>query len=169
MAELPLHVLVLCTGNSARSILGECLINRLGKDRARASSAGSHPKQAPHPLALALLAERGYDVAGLRSKSWDEFAAPGAPAIDLVVTVCDSAAAETCPVWPGHPRRTHWGVPDPAAASGSEARRRAAFEDAYRILEHRVRAFLALPLETLEGDALRRALDEVGTALPADG
>jgi arsenate reductase len=168
MARLPLSVLVLCTGNSARSILGECLINRLGEGRARAHSAGSHPKDAPHPLALALLAERGHDVAGLRSKSWDEFAAEGAPPIDVVVTVCDSAAAETCPVWPGHPLTTHWGLPDPAAATGSEAERRAAFAGAYRVLEHRVRAFLELPLDELEGDALRRALDGVGRLLPAE-
>lgn len=163
------RVLFLCTGNSARSILAECLINRLGEGRARAHSAGSHPKRAPHPLALALLRERGYDVSGLRSKSWEEFAKPGAPPIDVVVTVCDAAAAETCPVWPGHPVQTHWGLPDPAAAAGSEAERRQAFEDAYRILEQRVRRLLSLPLASLEGPRLRAALDEIGGLLPAEG
>lgn len=165
--NLPLHVLVLCTGNSARSILAECLINRLGEGRVRAYSAGSHPKDAPHPLATALLAARGYDVSGLRSKSWDEFGAPAAVPIDGVITVCDAARAEICPIWPGHPLRTHWGLPDPAACRGSEAERRAAFEDAYRILEQRVRRFLALPLESLDPEALGRALDEIGPLLPA--
>jgi arsenate reductase len=168
MAKLPLKVLVLCTGNSARSILGECLIERLGAGRVRAHSAGSHPKSAPHPLALALLRERGYDVSGLRSKSWDEFAAPGAPPIGVVMTVCDAAAGETCPVWPGHPLRTHWGLADPAAVGGSEGQRRAAFERAYRILERRVRALLALPLESLSDDELKRALDRIGAEDPDD-
>jgi protein-tyrosine-phosphatase len=165
--NLPLHILVLCTGNSARSILGECLINQLGEGRVRASSAGSHPKDAPHPLAMALLAARGHDASRLRSKSWDEFAAPGAVPIDLVITVCDAARAEACPIWPGHPLQTHWGLPDPAACRGSETERRTAFEEAYRILEHRVRRFLALPLESLDRESLRKALDEIGSLLPS--
>ena len=167
MASLPLNILILCTGNSARSILGECLINRLGEGRARADSAGSHPKESPHPLAIALLRESGFDVSKLRSKSWDEFATPDAARIDLVITVCDSAAAETCPIWPGHPLRIHWGLPDPAAATGSQAERRSAFERAYRALEQRVQALLALPLEELEGEALERALVEIGSRAAA--
>lgn len=138
-------VLFLCTGNSARSILAEAMLNdpRLGQGRFRAFSAGSHPRGAVHPLALELLREEGLSVEGLRSKSWDEFAAPGAPSIDVVITVCDAAAAEECPVWPGHPARMHWSVPDPAAASGSDAERRQAFRDAMRRLRARLEPFVA--------------------------
>jgi arsenate reductase len=166
MTDAPLHVLVLCTGNSARSILGECLLERLGEGRVRGFSAGSHPKEAPHPLALALLETRGYDTTRLRSKSWDEFAAPGAPAIDVVLTVCDAARAETCPVWPGHPLQAHWGLADPAACEGSEEECRAAFEEAYRILAHRVRRFLALPLASLDRETLARELGVIGREAP---
>lgn len=134
------HVLFLCTGNSARSILAEAMLNdpAIGRGRFRAFSAGSHPRGAVHPLALELLREAGVPVGGLRSKSWDEFAAPGAPPMDMVITVCDNAAAEECPVWPGRPATLHWSVPDPAAAAGSEVERRQAFRDAMRLLRTRL-------------------------------
>ena len=140
MAERPRNVLFLCTGNSARSILAEALLNRLGDGRWRGFSAGSFPKGEVHPMALQLLDERGFPTGGLRSKSWDEFAGGDAPPLDLIVTVCDNAAGETCPVWPGHPARAHWGIADPAAVEGEG--QRAAFEEAYRQLESRIAAFL---------------------------
>jgi protein-tyrosine-phosphatase len=136
MAERPASVLFLCTGNSARSILAEALLNRDGGGRFRAFSAGSFPKGAVHPMALELLRDKGFPLAGLRSKSWDEFAGAGAPVLDLVITVCDNAAGETCPVWPGHPARAHWGIADPAAVEGDG--QRAAFEETYRLLETRI-------------------------------
>ncbi|RJP24344.1 MAG: arsenate reductase ArsC [Deltaproteobacteria bacterium] len=136
------NVLFLCTGNSARSILAESILNRLGEGRFRGYSAGSHPKGEVHPLALELLRTLGMPVDGLRSKSRDEFARPDAPEMDFVVTVCDNAARETCPIWPGKPVKSHWGIPDPAAVEGDEARRRAAFRTAYRRLENHVQAFL---------------------------
>ena len=136
-------VLFLCTGNSARSILAEALLNRLGEGRWRAFSAGSFPKGEVHPMALRLLDERGHPTEGLRSKSWDEFAVTDGPRIDHVITVCDNAAGETCPIWPGNPARAHWGLADPAAVEG--AGQRAAFEDAYRLLEARIADFLARP------------------------
>jgi len=135
------NVLFLCTGNSARSILAEALIGRLGGGRFRGFSAGSHPKGAVHPLALDLLRSLGYPTEQFRSKGWGEFALPGAPELDSVITVCDNAAAEVCPVWPGSPVTAHWGVPDPAAAEGDEPARKAAFRSAYRELEHRIRIF----------------------------
>jgi protein-tyrosine-phosphatase len=135
------NILFLCTGNSARSILAEALLNRLGEGRWRAFSAGSFPRGEVHPMALRLLGERGFPTSDLRSKSWDEFAAPDGPRIDLVVTVCDNAAGETCPIWPGHPARAHWGLADPAAVDG--AGQRAAFEEAYRLLGARIVGFLA--------------------------
>jgi len=141
----PRHrVLVLCTGNSARSILAEALLRRHGAARFDAHSAGSRPRGSVHPGALALLAREGYDPAAFRSKSWDEFAPPDAPAMDLVITVCDAAAGEACPLWPGAPTRVHWGLPDPAQVEEPEAQR-AAFRTAYAALERRVRALLALP------------------------
>lgn len=143
MGERPANVLFLCTGNSARSILAEALLNRDGGGRFRAFSAGSFPKGTVHPMALALLRDKGFPVAGLRSKSWDEFAGAGAPVLDLVVTVCDNAAGEVCPVWPGHPARAHWGIADPAAVEGE--RQRAAFEEAYRLLETRIADLLSRP------------------------
>jgi arsenate reductase (thioredoxin) len=135
------NVLFLCTGNSARSILAEALLNRLGEGRFRALSAGSFPNGEVHPMALRLLDEQGFPTGGLRSKSWDEFADPDGPRFDVVVTVCDNAAGETCPVWPGNPAREHWGIADPAAVEG--AGQRPAFEEAYRLLEARIEAFLA--------------------------
>jgi arsenate reductase len=143
-ASAPVYnVLFLCTGNSARSILAESLINHWGEGRFRGFSAGSHPRGAVHPLAIELLRQMNLPTEGLRSKSWDEFAAAGAPRIDLVVTVCDNAAAEVCPVWPGHPATAHWGIPDPAAVEGTPEQRMAAFRDALGTLERRIRAFVA--------------------------
>ena len=145
------NVLVLCTGNSARSILGEMLFNHLGKGRIKAWSAGSKPGGAVNPVALETLAKHGVPADGARSKSWDEFAAQSAPAIDFIFTVCGNAAQETCPVWPGHPSTAHWGIPDPAHVEPMEARR-AAFEEAYQSLKKRIEAFLALPLESMSRD-----------------
>lgn len=144
MTDKITNVLVLCTGNSARSVLAEVLINALGEGRWRAFSAGSHPAGAVNPLTLAVLAEHGHAVEGLRSKSWDEFAMPDAPKMDLVVTVCDNAAGEMCPIWPGHPSKVHVGFPDPAAATGSEAERLAVFREVYGQIEAKIRRLIAL-------------------------
>ncbi len=162
MTPSPFTVLVLCTGNSARSILGEALFNHLGAGEVRAFSAGSKPKGVPHPGALRLLDRRGIDTAPFRSKSWDEFTTPGAPAIDLAVTVCGNAAGEACPVFLGSPLKAHWGLPDPADVTGSEEAVDAAFEETWRLLEMRVRAFLALDRGALEPRALMAALAEIG-------
>ena len=156
------NVLVLCTGNSARSILGEALFNHLGAGRVRAFSAGSKPGGKVNPVALETLEKHGIRMLDARSKSWDEFAAPGAPHIDFIFTVCANAANEPCPVWPGHPTTAHWALPDPAHIEPLEARR-AAFETAYRQLERRVRAFLALPLETMNPDEIKRVAREIHT------
>jgi len=156
------NVLILCTGNSARSILAEALINRLGVGRLRGFSAGSHPKGAVHPLALELLELREFPTADLRSKSWDEFAGPGAPALDFVFTVCDNAAGEACPVWLGHPMTAHWGINDPAAVEGSDADKRNAFREAFDALEKRIEAFVALPLDSLDQQTLKHRLIEIG-------
>jgi arsenate reductase (thioredoxin) len=156
------HVLFLCTGNSARSILAERLMEHHGGGRFRAFSAGSFPKGAVHPLALRLLAEQGLPIEGLRSKPWDEFAAPGAPAMDFIFTVCDQAAGEACPVWPGQPVTAHWGVPDPAAVDGSEAQRMLAFREAFTALSRRIALFAGLRLEALDGLALRREVEAIG-------
>ena len=145
------HVLVLCTGNSARSILGEMLFNHLGQGRVKAFSAGSKPGGVVNPVALETLAKHGVPCAGARSKSWDEFAATSAPPIDFIFTVCGNAAQETCPVWPGHPTTAHWGIPDPAHVEPMEARREA-FEQAYQSLKQRIEAFLSLPLESMTRD-----------------
>jgi arsenate reductase len=155
-------VLVLCTGNSARSILGEALFNHLGEGRVRAFSAGSKPKGVPHPGALRLLARRGIDTSIFRSKNWDEFTAPDAPLIDLAITVCGNAAGEACPVFLGSPLKAHWGLPDPADATGTEAEVDAAFEETWRLLEMRVRAFLALDRTALDKPALQAALAGIG-------
>ncbi|TCW28465.1 arsenate reductase ArsC [Gulbenkiania mobilis] len=161
--NLPLTVLVLCTGNSARSILGEALFNHLGRGRFRAYSAGSQPTGHVHPLALRTLAAHGLASEGYVSKSWSTFAAADAPSIDIVITVCSSAAGEACPIWRGQPLRGHWGVDDPAAATGSEVDRLAAFERAYALLRARVEALTALPVETMDAPALEQALREIGT------
>ncbi|HVT52233.1 MAG TPA: arsenate reductase ArsC [Dongiaceae bacterium] len=163
---LVFNVLFLCTGNSARSILAEAILNREGKGKFAAYSAGSHPKGEVHPFAIDLLRKMNYATAGLRSKSWDEFAAAGAPEMDFVFTVCDSAAAEICPVWPGQPMTAHWGIPDPAAAAGSEAERRLAFAEAYRALNNRISIFASLPLNSLDRLSLQKHLDQIGRALP---
>ena len=161
MSERVRNVLILCTGNSARSILAEALINREGEGRFRAFSAGSHPKGEVHPTALAVLRDHGFDTAGLRSKSWDEFAAPGAPPLDFIFTVCDNAAGEICPIWPGRPSSAHWGIDDPAAVQG-EAQREA-FETALARLRTRISRFLALPLDRLDEATLSRFLEEIGS------
>ncbi|MCB1891240.1 MAG: arsenate reductase ArsC [Rhodocyclaceae bacterium] len=164
MSKQPWNILILCTGNSARSILAEALFNALGTGRVRAYSAGSRPAGKVNPHALELLEAQGLDTAGLRSKSWDEFAAPDAPSLDLVVTVCGNAASETCPVWPGNFLRAHWGIDDPAAATGSEADIRAAFMKAYALLAERILTFLSLSFETMERSELQQCLDEIGRA-----
>jgi len=156
------NVLFLCTGNSARSILAEVLLEHWGKGRFRAYSAGSFPKGAVHPMALDLLDRLRLPTMGLRSKSWDEFARPDAPVMDFVFTVCDQAAGEICPVWPGHPVTAHWGVPDPAAAGGSDTERQRAFRDALYTLENRIKLFVALPIDKLERLALKRRVDDIG-------
>lgn len=155
------NVLFLCTGNSARSILAEVLMDHHGGGRFRGFSAGSNPRGAVHPLALRLLAEHGLRIE-MRSKPWDEFAVPGAPVMDFVFTVCDQAAGETCPVWPGQPITAHWGIPDPAAVDGSPAERMLAFREAFRALETRIRLFTALPLASLDRLALTRQVAAIG-------
>jgi len=156
------NVLFLCTGNSARSILAESILNKTGAGKFRAYSAGSQPKGQVHPEALRLLESLQYDTAGLRSKSWSEFAAAGAPPLDFVFTVCDNAAGEACPLWPGQPMTAHWGIPDPAAATGSPAEIALAFKDAYRMLERRIAAFAALPIAALDRMTLKRKIEEIG-------
>ncbi len=158
------NVLFLCTGNSARSILAEAYLNASASDRFRAYSAGSRPGGRVNPFALELLARNRIDTAGLRSKSWDEFAAPGAPQMDFVFTVCDSAAAEPCPYWPGQPMTAHWGVADPAAVEGDDESKRRAFRSAFSLLSTRINLLLNLPLEKLDRLALRRRLEEIGKA-----
>jgi arsenate reductase len=155
------NVLFLCTGNSARSILAESLANHWGGGLIVGFSAGSQPKSEPHPLAIALLTDRGMPAENLRSKSWDEFAQPGAPKIDLVVTVCDNAAAESCPVFPGGGVKVHWGIPDPAAVDGTLEQKRAAFMKAYRTLEHRISMLVDLPLKSLSTEELKRRVDQL--------
>ena len=161
MQDKTYNVLVLCTGNSARSILGEVLFNALGKGRFKAYSAGSKPAGRINPGALEWLQQQGYSTARLRSKSWDEFAAPGAPEFDFIFTVCDNAAGEVCPVWPGKPATAHWGIPDPAHVEGDEARR-AAFKKAAEQLARRIQLFMSLPIEKLDKLALQRKLAEIG-------
>ncbi len=162
MSQRPWNILILCTGNSARSILAEALFNALGGGRVRAFSAGSKPAGRVNPFALELLEAQGLDTANLRSKRWDEFAAPGAPPIDFVITVCDNAAGEVCPVWPGQPITAHWGVADPAAAEGSDAERRHAFFTTYTELQRRLSLFVSLPLDKLDRLSLTQRLKEIG-------
>lgn len=161
------NVLFLCTGNSARSIMAEAILNRDGHGRFHAYSAGSHPKGEVHPYALELLERLNFQTKGLRSKDWAEFAGPGAPVMDFVFTVCDQAAAESCPVWPGQPMTAHWGVPDPAAAEGTEAEKRFAFADTFRMLNSRISIFLNLPMASLDALSLQRQLDQIGRSQPA--
>ena len=163
------NVLFLCTGNSARSILAEAILNRLGASRFRAYSAGSQPKGEVHPYALQLLKTANHDTSFARSKSWDEFATPGAPKMDFVFTVCDSAAEETCPVWPGQPMTAHWGVPDPAAVEGTDAEKHFAFADTYRMLTNRISIFTSLPISSLDRLALEKRLRDIGRDLPKAG
>jgi len=168
VTEKTYHVLFLCTGNSARSILAEAILSRLGAGRFHAHSAGSHPKGEVHPTALEVLRERGYDPSGFRSKSWDELAEPGAPALDFVFTVCDDAAGEACPVWPGQPMTAHWGVEDPAAFEGPEDEQRWIFRRTYLELERRIELFTNLSIESLTRSSLQARLNEIGkTVSPA--
>jgi len=162
MIDKPYNVLFLCTGNSARSIMAESLLGHWGQDRFRAFSAGSHPKGAVHPIALALLDQLQLPTAGLRSKSWDEFTLPGAPALDFVFTVCDNAAGEACPYWPGQPVTAHWGVPDPAAVDGPGTQQWSAFRSALRTLETRIRLFISLPIASIDRIKLEERLDAIG-------
>lgn len=163
--ERTYHVLFLCTGNSARSILGEAILSRHEPGRFKAYSAGSRPAGRVDPHAIAFLQRLGYPTDGLRSKSWDEFSGPDAPQMDFVFTVCDSAGKETCPVWPGHPMTAHWGIPDPAAVEGSAAEKAVAFSDAYGALNRRIKLFVNLPIESLDTMSLNRQLVEIGGSL----
>lgn len=160
--EGPRNVLFLCTHNSARSVIAECILNRLGRNRFHAFSAGSMPRGQINPYALELLAKLNYDISGLSSKSWATFAEPGAPRMDFVITVCDDAANEVCPVWPGQPITAHWGVPDPSVATGTEAERRFAFADTHRMLHQRIDIFVNLPLSSLDRLKLQQELDRIG-------
>ena len=162
--QKPFNVLFLCTGNSARSIMAEVILNRAGQGNFRAYSAGSHPKGQVHPYTLDLLHRLNYDLTGLRSKNWSEFAKPGAPLLDFVFTVCDDAAKESCPVWPGQPMTAHWGIPDPAAVDGTEVEKRLAFADTLRMLTNRINIFVALPLRSLSALTLQKQLDAIGKA-----
>ena len=166
MKANPYQVLFLCTGNSARSILAESILNHGGEGRFTAFSAGSHPNGHVHPAAIGLLRKLGHPLASLRSKSWKEFSGPKAPRIDFVFTVCDSAAAEVCPVWPGQPVSAHWGLPDPAVADGSHQQINLAFAETYRMLEHRIALLVDLPLESLDSVSLQKQLDAIGNAGP---
>ncbi|WP_028352461.1 arsenate reductase ArsC [Bordetella petrii] len=164
MPDKTYHALFICTGNSARSILAEGLLNGLGQGRFRAWSAGSQPKGEVHPLALATLQRLGLPADGYRSKSWDEFATPDGPQFDFIFTVCDNAAGEACPIWPGKPMTAHWGVPDPAAATGTQEERLKAFQDAALALKRRIELFLALPFDRLDGMSLQQQLRDIGKA-----
>ena len=162
MTEKVYNVLFLCTGNSTRSILAECILNREGLGRFKGFSAGSQPKGDVHPYAIDLLRNQNYPTADLRSKSWDEFAGPEAPDLDFVFTVCGNAAGEVCPVWQGQPMTAHWGIPDPAAAEGTEAERRVAFSEAFRMLFNRISVFVNLPIASLDKLQLEKRLREIG-------
>jgi protein-tyrosine-phosphatase len=162
MNDKPFNILILCTGNSARSILGEALVNHWGRGQFVGYSAGSAPKGQVHPIALELLRQLNMPTEGLRSKSWDEFARPGAPHLDFVFTVCDNAAGESCPYWPGQPMTAHWGVEDPAAVEGTDTEKWSAFRTAFRELENRIKAFTALPVRTLDRAKLQAHLHAIG-------
>jgi protein-tyrosine-phosphatase len=169
MTDKIYNVLFLCTGNSARSVLAEAIMNRIGSGKFRAFSAGSQPKGEVHPYTLDLLRQLNYETGFARSKDWSEFAEPDAPALDFVFTVCDSAANEACPVWPGQPMSAHWGVPDPVAATGTEAEKRLAFAEAYRMLNARISAFTSLPLQSIDRMTLQRRLDAISFGDQAEG
>ena len=158
----PFNILFLCTGNSARSILAEAIMNRVGNGKFVAYSAGSHPKGEVNPHAIKLLSRMGYDTSVYRSKPWDEFSEPGAPELDFVITVCDNAAGEVCPVWPGQPISSHWGLPDPAEAQGSDAEVALAFAETYRLLNNRIGIFASLPIAALNRQSLKARMDEIG-------
>ena len=160
--DRPYNVLFLCTGNSARSIIGEAIINRVGAGKFKGYSAGSMPKGQVHPMTIALLSKLNYDTSTMRSKSWEEFTALGAPELDFVFTVCDNAANEVCPIWPGQPMSAHWGVPDPAEAHGDDAQKALAFADTYRMLNNRISIFTSLPLDSLDSLTLQKRLDDIG-------
>jgi protein-tyrosine-phosphatase len=162
MTDRPFNVLFLCTGNSARSIMAEAILNRIRRGQFHAFSAGSHPKGQVHPETIRLLHSLHYDTSGFRSKSWSEFADPGAPLLDFIFTVCDNAAGETCPLWPGQPITAHWGIPDPAEATGTPAEVARVFKDAYHMLEWRISIFVSLPLRTLDQLSLQNILQEIG-------
>jgi protein-tyrosine-phosphatase len=162
----PLNVLFLCTGNSARSIMAEAILNRLGMGKFKGYSAGSHPKGAVNPHTLTVLRKSNFDVSRLRSKSWDEFTTPDAPKLDFVFTVCDDAAKEACPIWPGQPMTADWGLPDPAKAQGTEAEHALAFADAYRMLYQRISILVSLPLDKLSKLSLQKHLDDIGQSQP---
>ena len=164
----PYNVLFLCTGNSARSIIAETLLNQWGRGRFRSFSAGSHPKGAVHPIALELLNRMNFPTAGLRSKAWDEFAAPKGPHLDFVFTVCDNAAKEVCPYWPGQPMTAHWSVPDPAAVEGTETEKWVAFREAFGLLDNRIKIFTSLPLASLDRIKLQERLDAIGKSGPPE-
>lgn len=168
MSERVFNVLFLCTGNSARSILAEVLINHWGRGKFRGFSAGSHPKGAVHPIALELLRQMKLPTEGLRSKCWDEFAAPAEPRLDFVFTVCDNAAGEACPYWPGQPMTAHWGVPDPAAVEGSDTDKWVAFRSAFKVLENRIKIFTSLPIASLDRVKLQAQLDAIGKNRPPE-
>lgn len=165
MADHVFNVLFLCTGNSARSIMAEAILAKEDAGRFQAFSAGSSPKGEVHPSAIALLKNMDYETNVFRSKSWDEFSGPNAPKIDFVFTVCDNAASEPCPIWPGHPMTAHWGIPDPAAVEGTEVEKTQAFADAYRVLNKRIEVFINLPIESLDKMSLKHRFDEIGQEL----
>lgn len=169
MTRRPYNVLFLCTGNSARSVIAEAILNRLGAGKFIAYSAGSMPKGEVHPETLALLKRLNYDTSAFRSKSWDEFAQPNAPPLDFVFTVCDNAAGEVCPIWPGQPMTAHWGIPDPAAATGSQVDIARAFANAYGAMNNRIAVFVNLPFESLDRLSLQARLDGIGTAPESNG
>jgi arsenate reductase (thioredoxin) len=168
MNERVYNVLFLCTGNSARSILAESIMTRLGKGRFIGLSAGSHPNGNVHPLAVGLLTQLDFPTEGLRSKSWDEFAAPGSPHLDFVITVCDNAAGEVCPYWPGQPMTAHWGIADPAGVEGTEIEKSFAFRQAFRTLETRIKLFLSLPISSIDKMRLQERMDAIGRTPPED-
>jgi arsenate reductase (thioredoxin) len=162
VSDRPYNVLFLCTGNSARSILAESILNKAGKGRFRGFSAGSHPNGKVNQLALDLLKSLSFPTEGLCSKSWDEFAGPGGPHFDFVITVCDDAAGETCPIWSGRPTTAHWGIPDPAAVQGTDIEKRAAFSEALKLLEKRIKLFLSLPLSSIDALRIKKEMDAIG-------